>query len=82
LSSKSVSGKFTACDWAVPQAAATAVNLYGIVYEVAALVSFVTGPDSSYITGTNLTVDGGHERLITGSRVSLTKSFVVHHPTR
>jgi hypothetical protein len=48
LSSKSVSGKFTACDWAVPQAAATAVNLYGIVYEVAALVSFVTGPDSSY----------------------------------
>jgi 3-oxoacyl-[acyl-carrier protein] reductase len=29
------------------------------VNEVAALVAFVAGPESSYITGTNLTVDGG-----------------------
>ena len=46
-------------DWAVPQKAATALNRYGHVEEVAALVAFVAGPDSSYITGANLTVDGG-----------------------
>ena len=31
----------------------------GHVDEVAALVAFVAGPESSYITGANLTVDGG-----------------------
>jgi len=46
-------------DWAVPQKAATALDRYGQVDEVAALVAFVAGPESSYITGTNLTVDGG-----------------------
>jgi 3-oxoacyl-[acyl-carrier protein] reductase len=46
-------------DWAAPQKAATALNRYGKVEEVAALVSFVAGPESSYITGANLTVDGG-----------------------
>jgi 3-oxoacyl-[acyl-carrier protein] reductase len=46
-------------DWAVPQKAATALNRYGHPDEVAALVSFLAGPDSSYITGANLTVDGG-----------------------
>ena len=46
-------------DWAVPQKAATALNRYGHVDEVAALVAFVAGPESSYITGSNLTVDGG-----------------------
>ena len=46
-------------DWAVPQKAATALDRYGRVDEVAALVAFVAGPESSYITGTNLTVDGG-----------------------
>ena len=46
-------------DWAVPQKAATALNRYGHADEVAALVAFVAGPDSSYITGANLTVDGG-----------------------
>jgi len=46
-------------DWAVPQKAATSLNRYGHVDEVAALVSFVAGPESSYITGANLTVDGG-----------------------
>ena len=46
-------------DWAVPQKAATALNRYGRVDEVAALVAFVAGPESSYITGANLTVDGG-----------------------
>jgi 3-oxoacyl-[acyl-carrier protein] reductase len=46
-------------DWAVPQKAITALNRYGHVDEVAALVAFIAGPDSSYITGANLTVDGG-----------------------
>ncbi len=46
-------------DWAAPQKANTALNRYGRVEEVAALVSFVAGPESSYITGANLTVDGG-----------------------
>src|SRR4029077_5961419 len=46
-------------EWAAPQKAATALNRYGSVDDVAALVAFVAGPDSSYITGANLTVDGG-----------------------
>ena len=46
-------------DWAVPQKAVTALDRYGRVDEVAALVAFVAGPESSYITGANLTVDGG-----------------------
>jgi 3-oxoacyl-[acyl-carrier protein] reductase len=46
-------------DWAAPQKAATALNRYGSVDEVAALVAFVAGPEASYITGANLTVDGG-----------------------
>jgi 3-oxoacyl-[acyl-carrier protein] reductase len=46
-------------DWAAPQKAATALGRYGHVDEIAAMVAFVAGPDSSYITGTNLTVDGG-----------------------
>ncbi len=46
-------------DWAVTQKAATALNRYGSVDEVAALVAFVAGPESAYITGANLTVDGG-----------------------
>jgi 3-oxoacyl-[acyl-carrier protein] reductase len=46
-------------DWAVPQKAATALNRYGSVDEVAALVSFVASPEAAYITGANLTVDGG-----------------------
>jgi 3-oxoacyl-[acyl-carrier protein] reductase len=46
-------------DWAVPQKALTALNRYGEVNDVAALVAFVAGPEASYITGASLTVDGG-----------------------
>jgi 3-oxoacyl-[acyl-carrier protein] reductase len=46
-------------DSAALQKAATALNRYGHVDEVAALVAFVAGPESSYITGANLNVDGG-----------------------
>lgn len=46
-------------DWAAPQKANTALDRYGSVDEVAALVAFVAGPEAAYITGANLTVDGG-----------------------
>jgi 3-oxoacyl-[acyl-carrier protein] reductase len=46
-------------DWAAPQKANTALNRYGTVDDVAALVAFVAGPEASYITGASLTVDGG-----------------------
>ncbi len=46
-------------EWAAPQKAVTALDRYGHVEEVAALVAFVASPESSYITGANLTVDGG-----------------------
>ena len=46
-------------DWAAPQIANTALKRYGHVDEIAAMVAFVAGPEASYITGANLTVDGG-----------------------
>jgi 3-oxoacyl-[acyl-carrier protein] reductase len=46
-------------DWATPQKAMTALNRYGHVEEVAAMVVFVAGPEAAYITGANMTVDGG-----------------------
>src|SRR5882724_11978646 len=46
-------------DWAVPQKAVTALNRYGHVDDIAAMVAFVAGPEASFITGANLTVDGG-----------------------
>ena len=48
-----------AAEWAAPQKAVTALDRFGRVDEVAALVAFIAGPESSYITGANLTVDGG-----------------------
>jgi 3-oxoacyl-[acyl-carrier protein] reductase len=46
-------------EWAIPQKANVPLDRYGSVEEVAALVSFVAGPESSYVNGANLTVDGG-----------------------
>jgi len=46
-------------EWAVPQKANTALGRYGSVEDVAAAVAFLAGPQSSYITGASLTVDGG-----------------------
>jgi 3-oxoacyl-[acyl-carrier protein] reductase len=46
-------------EWSVPQKANTALHRYGHAEDVAALVAFVASPEASYITGANLTVDGG-----------------------
>jgi 3-oxoacyl-[acyl-carrier protein] reductase len=46
-------------EWAGGQKAAVPLGRYGRADEVAALVAFVAGPESSYINGANLTVDGG-----------------------
>ena len=46
-------------DWAVPQKEATALKRYGTVDDIADMVAFVASPQASYITGANLTVDGG-----------------------
>jgi 3-oxoacyl-[acyl-carrier protein] reductase len=46
-------------EWATAQKAAVPLDRYGKAEEVAALVAFVAGPESSYINGANLTVDGG-----------------------
>ena len=46
-------------DWADSQVVNVPLKRYGKVEEVASLVSFIAGPESSYITGANLTVDGG-----------------------
>jgi 3-oxoacyl-[acyl-carrier protein] reductase len=43
----------------VPQKALTALNRYGSVDDVAALVAFVASLEAAYITGASLTVDGG-----------------------
>jgi 3-oxoacyl-[acyl-carrier protein] reductase len=46
-------------DWATPQIALTALKRYGRPEDVAALVAFVASLKASYITGANLSVDGG-----------------------
>jgi 3-oxoacyl-[acyl-carrier protein] reductase len=43
----------------VGQKAVVPLDRYGHVDEVAALVAFVAGPESSYINGATLTLDGG-----------------------
>jgi 3-oxoacyl-[acyl-carrier protein] reductase len=46
-------------DWATPQLEMTALKRYGHVDEIAAIVAFVASDEAAYITGANLTVDGG-----------------------
>lgn len=46
-------------DWATPQLEMTALKRYGKVDDIAAIVAFVASDEAAYITGANLTVDGG-----------------------
>ncbi|MDB5099715.1 MAG: Oxidoreductase [Cyanobacteria bacterium RYN_339] len=46
-------------EWAVPQKALVPLGRYGRPEEIAAMVAFVAGPESSFVNGANLTVDGG-----------------------
>ncbi|MCY0946079.1 3-oxoacyl-ACP reductase family protein [Streptomyces antarcticus] len=46
--------------YAGPQAALTALGRFGTPREVAAVVSFLAGPDAAYVTGAEFSVDGGH----------------------
>jgi 3-oxoacyl-[acyl-carrier protein] reductase len=46
-------------EWALGQKAVVPLDRYGHADEVAALVAFVAGPESSYVNGASLTVDGG-----------------------
>ncbi|VEG58671.1 short-chain dehydrogenase/reductase SDR [Mycolicibacterium aurum] len=47
-------------DFAAALKNVTALGRYGQTSDVAAVVSFLAGPESSYVTGANLNVDGGH----------------------
>ncbi|MFB7466091.1 SDR family NAD(P)-dependent oxidoreductase [Streptomyces sp. NPDC056224] len=46
--------------FADPQAAMTALGRFAAAREVAAVVSFLARPDSSYVTGAEFAVDGGY----------------------
>jgi len=36
-----------------------AIPRYGTVDEIASLVAYLAGPDTAYVTGASLTIDGG-----------------------
>ncbi len=46
-------------EWAVGQKALVPLGRYGRPEEVAAMVAFIASPESSYVNGSNLKVDGG-----------------------
>ncbi|MEV6728013.1 MULTISPECIES: SDR family oxidoreductase [unclassified Streptomyces] len=45
---------------AAAQSALTTLGRFGTAQEVAAMVSFLAGPDAAYVTGAEFAVDGGH----------------------
>ncbi|CAL9580993.1 Cyclic-di-GMP-binding biofilm dispersal mediator protein [Streptomyces sp. enrichment culture] len=46
--------------YAAPQSAVTALGRFGAPHEVAAVVSFLAGPEAGYVTGAEFSVDGGY----------------------
>jgi 3-oxoacyl-[acyl-carrier protein] reductase len=47
-------------DFAAGAAAALPLRRFGVPDDIAGVISFLVGPDSSYITGQNIYVDGGY----------------------
>lgn len=64
----------------MPQKDNTGLNRHGAVDELAALVSFVAGPEAAYITGANLTVDGGTNACMTLAKDLSTNVLVLQKP--
>ncbi|GAA0962021.1 SDR family NAD(P)-dependent oxidoreductase [Actinocorallia libanotica] len=46
--------------YAAGQAELTVAGRFGTADEVAAMVAYLAGPEASYVTGTELSIDGGH----------------------
>ncbi|MEU6929641.1 SDR family oxidoreductase [Streptomyces sp. NPDC046385] len=46
--------------YAESQSRLTALGRFGTAEEVAAMVTFLAGPDAAYVTGAEFSVDGGH----------------------
>jgi 3-oxoacyl-[acyl-carrier protein] reductase len=46
--------------FAAAQIADLALDRFGTTAEVAAAITYLAGPDAAYLTGTELTLDGGH----------------------
>lgn len=42
------------------QSALTSLGRYGVAQEVASMVAYLAGAEASYVTGAELTVDGGY----------------------
>ncbi len=46
--------------FAAAQIADLALDRFGTTAEVAAAITYLAGPNAAYLTGTELTIDGGH----------------------
>jgi 3-oxoacyl-[acyl-carrier protein] reductase len=47
-------------EWSEGMKKKTALGRYGHADEIAAVASFIAGPESSYVTGAVINVDGGY----------------------
>jgi hypothetical protein len=68
-------------DWAVPQKSVTALDRYGHVDEVAALVSFVAGPESTNASQASCSMSATPSSAGTSSASALLRSrSLIHAP--
>ena len=56
---KALEGKVAFVTGASRVTSLIAVGRYGKAEEIAALVAYLAGPESGYVTGASLTIDGG-----------------------